>query len=146
VLARGGLRQTQVRVLAVDTDVQAARRVSRAAQLQLAAGGATDMGAGIAAAAALRPRPQIVIVLTDGYTPWPDRPPSGIRIVVGLLAETASGSGRFCGRRRTGRARCWSKTAGRRRRRSEWWGSSDGQCSLGDARAVLVLVVLAVVA
>jgi hypothetical protein len=47
------------------------------------------MGAGIEAAAALRPRPTVVIVLTDGYTPWPDRPPPGIRVVVGLLSEGA---------------------------------------------------------
>jgi VWA-like domain (DUF2201)/Putative metallopeptidase domain len=94
VLVRAGLRQTRVRVLAVDTDVHAARRVSRAAQVELAGGGGTDMGAGIAAAAGLRPRPSIVIVLTDGYTPWPDRPPSGIRVIVGLLVEGgSSGSG-----------------------------------------------------
>jgi predicted metal-dependent peptidase len=87
VLARAGLRQTQVRVLAVDTDVHAARRVSRAAQVQLAGGGGTDMGAGILAAAELRPRPSIVIVLTDGFTPWPERPPGTTRVVVGLLSE-----------------------------------------------------------
>ena len=73
VLSRAGLRQRQVRVLAVDTDVHAARRVSRASQVRLAGGGGTDMGAGIAAAAALRPRPSVVVVLTDGYTPWPER-------------------------------------------------------------------------
>jgi len=87
ILARVGLRQAQVRVLAVDTDVQATRRVSRAAQVQLAGGGGTDMGAGIEAAARLRPRPSIIIVLTDGFTPWPERPPAGIRVVVGLLSE-----------------------------------------------------------
>jgi predicted metal-dependent peptidase len=91
VLARAGLRQSQVRVLATDTEVQAATRVSRAAQVVLAGGGGTDMGAGIAAAASLRPRPSIVIVLTDGYTPWPERPPGGIRVVVGLLCEDSAG-------------------------------------------------------
>jgi Putative metallopeptidase domain/VWA-like domain (DUF2201) len=85
VLGRAGLRQ--VRVLAVDTAVQAVRRVSRATQVDLSGGGGTDMGTGIAAAAALRPRPTVVIVLTDGYTPWPDAPPVGMRVVVGLLAE-----------------------------------------------------------
>jgi hypothetical protein len=40
-------------------------------------------------AAGLRPRPAVVIVLTDGYTPWPDAPPRGIRVVVGLLTEGA---------------------------------------------------------
>jgi hypothetical protein len=87
VLARTGLRSTQVRVLAVDAAVAAVRRVSRASQVALAGGGGTDMGAGIAAAAALRPRPSIVIVLTDGFTPWPQRPPLGVRVVVGLLSE-----------------------------------------------------------
>jgi predicted metal-dependent peptidase len=87
VLSRAGLRGQRVRVLAVDTAVHAARRVSSAAQVTLAGGGGTDMGEGIAAAAALRPRPSIVIVLTDGFTPWPDRPPRGVRVIVGLLRE-----------------------------------------------------------
>jgi predicted metal-dependent peptidase len=93
VLTRAGLRQTQVRVLAVDTDVHAVGRVSRAAQVQLAGGGGTDMGSGIERAAALRPRPSVVIVLTDGYTPWPDQPPPGIRVIVGLLTEGARPAG-----------------------------------------------------
>jgi predicted metal-dependent peptidase len=90
VLARAGLRQTRVRVLAVDTAVHTARRVSSARQVQLAGGGGTDMGAGIAAAAALRPRPSVVIVLTDGYTPWPPAPPRGVRVVVGLLRQAGA--------------------------------------------------------
>ncbi|MDA0183545.1 VWA-like domain-containing protein [Solirubrobacter phytolaccae] len=85
VLKRAGLRR--VRVLAVDTAVHAVRSVSRAAQVELAGGGGTDMGAGIEAAAVLRPRPSVVVVLTDGFTPWPDRPPRGIRVVVGLLSD-----------------------------------------------------------
>ena len=87
ILVRAGLRHTRVRVLAVDTNVHAVRRVTRAAQVELAGGGGTDMGAGIAAAASLRPRPSVVIVLTDGFTPWPERPPKGIRVVVGILCE-----------------------------------------------------------
>ncbi len=87
VLTKAGLRGGQVRVLAVDTAVQAAKRVSRASQVTLAGGGGTDMGAGIEAAAALRPRPRVVIVLTDGFTPWPARPPRGVRVIVGLLAQ-----------------------------------------------------------
>jgi predicted metal-dependent peptidase len=90
VLVRAGLRQAQVRVLAVDTEVQAARRVTRAAAVELVGGGGTDMGAGILAAAKLRPPPSIVIVLTDGYTPWPERPPPRVRVIVGLLAQAHS--------------------------------------------------------
>jgi predicted metal-dependent peptidase len=79
----------QVRVLACDTAVGAARRVTSARQVELVGGGGTDMGAGIAAAAALRPRPAVTVVLTDGFTPWPDEPPRGIRVVVGLLGDAA---------------------------------------------------------
>ena len=79
----------QVRVLACDTAVAAAQRVSSARQVQLVGGGGTDMGAGIAAAAALRPRPAVTVVLTDGYTPWPSLPPKGMRVVVGLLGAQA---------------------------------------------------------
>jgi predicted metal-dependent peptidase len=79
-----------VRVLAVDTNVHAVRRVSRASQVELAGGGGTDMGAGIAAASLLRPRPTMIVVLTDGFTPWPTDPPKGIRVVVGVLEQLAS--------------------------------------------------------
>jgi predicted metal-dependent peptidase len=79
----------QVRVLACDTAVGPARRVTSARQVELVGGGGTDMGAGIAAAAALRPRPAVTVVLTDGFTPWPDRPPRGTRVVVALLGDEA---------------------------------------------------------
>ena len=39
--------------------------------------------------AALRPRPAVTVVLTDGYTPWPAAPPKGMRVVVGLLGLRA---------------------------------------------------------
>jgi predicted metal-dependent peptidase len=78
-----------LRVLACDTAVAPARRVSSARQVELVGGGGTDMGAGIAAADLLRPRPAITVVLTDGFTPWPDRPPRAMRVVVGLLGDDA---------------------------------------------------------
>jgi predicted metal-dependent peptidase len=79
----------QVRVLACDTAVGAAQRVSSARQVELTGGGGTDMGAGIAAAYALRPRPAVAVVLTDGYTPWPSMAPKGMRVVAGLLGDHA---------------------------------------------------------
>jgi len=79
----------QVRVLACDTAVGPAQRVNSARQVELIGGGGTNMGTGIAAAAALRPRPAVTVVLTDGYTPWPAEPPKGMRIVVGLLGPQA---------------------------------------------------------
>jgi predicted metal-dependent peptidase len=79
----------QLRVLACDTAVAPVRRVSSARQVELIGGGGTDMGAGIEAAGRLRPRPAIAVVLTDGYTPWPDEPPRGMRVVVGLIGDAA---------------------------------------------------------
>ncbi len=79
----------QVRVLACDTAVGTAQRVSSARQVELTGGGGTDMAAGIAAAAALRPRPALTVVLTDGYTPWPDLAPKGTRVLIGLLGDGA---------------------------------------------------------
>jgi predicted metal-dependent peptidase len=79
----------QLRVLACDTAVGPAQRVSSARQVQLIGGGGTDMRAGIAAAAALRPRPAVTVVLTDGYTPWPAEQPKGMRVVVGLIGPRA---------------------------------------------------------
>jgi predicted metal-dependent peptidase len=79
----------QVRVLACDTAVETAQRVSSARQVQLTGGGGTDMVAGIAAAIALRPRPAVTVVLTDGYTPWPALAPKGTRVLVGLLGLEA---------------------------------------------------------
>ncbi len=79
----------QLRVLACDTAVGTAQRVTSARQVTLTGGGGTDMGAGIAAATGLRPRPAVCVVLTDGYTPWPPHAPKGMRVVIGLLAQGA---------------------------------------------------------
>jgi predicted metal-dependent peptidase len=87
ILTRAGLRRG-VPVLAVDTAVHAVRRVVSSRQVKLAGGGGTDMGQGIEAAAELRPRPSVIIVLTDGFTPWPHQPPRGARVIVGLLTQT----------------------------------------------------------
>jgi predicted metal-dependent peptidase len=83
-----GLRR-QLRVLACDTAVGPAQRVTSARQVTLVGGGGTNMGTGIAAAYALRPRPAVCVVLTDGYTPWPEVAPKGMRVIAGLLGDNA---------------------------------------------------------
>lgn len=90
-----GTARGRVRVLAVDTSVKAARRVTAASQVELVGGGGTDMGTGVMAASRLRPRPSVVVVLTDGLTSWPRQAPRGVPVVVGLLsAEGWAGSRR----------------------------------------------------
>lgn len=72
-----------VMVLACDAAVHAVQRVTATADLHLAGGGGTDMRVGLQAALELRPRPDLVVVLTDGETPWPDAAPD-IPVVVAL--------------------------------------------------------------
>lgn len=64
-----------LKVITCDAAAHTAQTVRTVRNITLAGGGGTDMRVGIAAAAALRPKPQVIITLTDGETPWPDAPP-----------------------------------------------------------------------
>ncbi|GLW10674.1 hypothetical protein Misp01_58020 [Microtetraspora sp. NBRC 13810] len=86
VLREVGVRKNRVTVLACDADVHAVSRVTSAGQVTLAGGGGTDLRVGIAAALARPDRPGIVIVLTDGYTPWPEETPS-CRLIAVLVGD-----------------------------------------------------------
>lgn len=82
--------QPAIDVLACDAQVHAVTRVRRpsdVARVQLRGGGGTDMVAAIHAAAALTPTPQVVVVMTDGYTPWPASPPPALAgaLVIALI-------------------------------------------------------------
>jgi predicted metal-dependent peptidase len=72
-------------VLAVDAAVHTAQRVFDPRQVKLVGGGGTDMRVGIDAALKLRPRPHVIIVLTDGYTPWPSSPPRDVKVIAGII-------------------------------------------------------------
>ena len=76
-------------VLACDAAVGAVTRVRRATDVRLVGGGGTDMRVGIAVAEATRPVPDVVVVLTDGCTPWPDRP-TRARLVVAIIGGQAA--------------------------------------------------------
>jgi predicted metal-dependent peptidase len=86
VLSAVGARGT-VRVIACDAAVHSVQRVASSRNISLAGGGGTDLALGIEAATALRPRPSIVIILTDGYTEWPANPPKGTHIVIGVFEK-----------------------------------------------------------
>ena len=85
VLRSLGVARRNLRVISCDARAYQARSVRELGAVRLEGGGGTDMGAGVDAAASLRPRPDLIIVLTDGFTPWRPTPPSGIRVVVGLM-------------------------------------------------------------
>lgn len=84
VLREVGVGGNRVSVLACDADVQAVSRPARTGEVVLAGGGGTDMRVGIERALREPHRPQVVVVLTDGWTPWPQEPTS-CRVVAALV-------------------------------------------------------------
>jgi len=87
LLHRHGARDLTV----VVCDVEAVRpqRVRRLGELVLTGGGDTDLRVGIDAALATRPRPSVVVVLTDGLTPWPPAAAPGTTIVAVVIGDEA---------------------------------------------------------
>jgi predicted metal-dependent peptidase len=86
VITAAGIGPQRVHVLACDAAVGATSRVRRVEDVRLVGGGGTDMRIGIAAAEASHPYPDVVVVLTDGHTPWPDAP-TRARLVVAIIGE-----------------------------------------------------------
>ena len=60
--------------LDVDAEVHGVQRVTSERQVKLRGGGGTDMRVGIDRACEIRPRPSLIVVLTDGETGWGDAP------------------------------------------------------------------------
>ncbi|MEU9212193.1 VWA-like domain-containing protein [Streptomyces sp. NPDC048415] len=87
-----GGRRDLVTVVPCDAAARIAHPLCRAEGIPLVGGGGTDLRTGFTKALRTRPRPDVVVVLTDGQTPWPDtRPPC--RTVVGLFPrQYAAGS------------------------------------------------------
>ncbi|WP_328552934.1 vWA domain-containing protein [Streptomyces sp. NBC_00358] len=84
-----GGRRDLISVVSCDSAARIADPVCRAEGIRLVGGGGTDLRSGFAAALRRRPHPDVVVVLTDGQTPWPDaRPPC--RTVVGLFPRGRS--------------------------------------------------------
>lgn len=88
-----GVRGENLIVLDVDAEVAATHKYRRAEDLaQIAGRGGTDMCVGIEAASVLRPAPSAIVVITDGYTPYPDvktRVPVVVCIVGPGVADAA---------------------------------------------------------
>ncbi|MEV6012222.1 VWA-like domain-containing protein [Streptomyces sp. NPDC051976] len=84
-----GGRRDLVTVLSCDAAAQAVHTLCRAEGIGLVGGGGTNLRAGFARALRAQHRPDVIVVLTDGQTPWPDtRPPC--RTVVGLFPRQRS--------------------------------------------------------
>ncbi|WP_405875404.1 DUF2201 family putative metallopeptidase [Streptomyces sp. NBC_00005] len=84
-----GGRRDLVTVVPCDAAARIAHPLCRAEGIPLMGGGGTDLRTGFAKALRSRPRPDVVVVLTDGQTPWPDARPA-CRTVVGLFPRQGS--------------------------------------------------------
>lgn len=83
-----GGRRDLVTVLPCDAAADVVRPLCRTEDIPLVGGGGTDLRAGFARALRDRACPDVIVVLTDGQTPWPtSRPPC--RTVVGLFPRVA---------------------------------------------------------
>ncbi|MFD9592257.1 VWA-like domain-containing protein [Kitasatospora sp. NPDC059973] len=86
-----GGRRDLVTVLPCDAAARVAHPLCRAEGIPLVGGGGTDLRTGFARALRGPSRPDVVVVLTDGQTPWPEsRPPC--RTVVGLFPRARTDS------------------------------------------------------
>ncbi|MFJ7130950.1 VWA-like domain-containing protein [Streptomyces sp. NPDC098101] len=83
-----GGRRDLVSVISCDAAAGVAVPLCRAENIELIGGGGTDLRSGFARALRSRPRPDVVVALTDGQTPWPSAQPS-CRTVVGLFPRPA---------------------------------------------------------
>ncbi|KUN28040.1 hypothetical protein AQJ11_14445 [Streptomyces corchorusii] len=83
-----GGRRDLVSVISCDAAAGVAVPLCRAENIALVGGGGTDLRSGFTRALRSRPRPDVVVVLTDGQTPWPSAQPP-CRTVVGLFPRPA---------------------------------------------------------
>ena len=74
-----------VRVLSVDADVHTDQHIYNTNQITLEGAGGTNMATGIETAADTKP--DAIVVVTDGFTPWPPTRPRGARCVIAALTD-----------------------------------------------------------
>ncbi|WP_194819973.1 VWA-like domain-containing protein [Nocardia sp. XZ_19_385] len=86
-----GGRRDLVTVMSCDAAARIAHPLCAAEGIPLMGGGGTDLRTGFAKALRAHPRPDVIVVLTDGQTPWPVAKPS-CRTVVGLFRRAPSWS------------------------------------------------------
>ena len=85
VLRSSGVAREHVRLLSCDAAATTAQRVRSATSVTLTGGGGTDMRVGITAAEQASPAPHVIVVLTDGDTPWPETP-TRARLVCAVIS------------------------------------------------------------
>ena len=86
-MIKGLMGMGSLYVLSCDSAVHSTLEVTNPSQIDLFGGGGTDLGVGIRAAATQTPKPDMIVVITDGGTHWPTNGPEGIPVLVVLVAN-----------------------------------------------------------
>ena len=90
----------------LDVDVKSTHKIRTASQVKMLVPkgrGGTDMRVAFQHAQTLKPKPNMVVVLTDGETPWPEYQPPGMHTIVVLVPRKGYRLGR-------GTSPEWAKT------------------------------------
>lgn len=78
------------KVCVVDAEVHSLKPITDVRKIEFAGRGGTDLRVGFEAISSLSPRPDILVVFTDGYTPWPTSSPRGVKTIVALMGRHCS--------------------------------------------------------
>ncbi len=76
-----------IKVMPCDATPKPVQLVRAASQVELIGRGGTEMSVGLKAVLKIRPRPSLVIVLTDGQTTWPSQPITEFPIIVVIVSQ-----------------------------------------------------------
>lgn len=86
------LRSNKVKALFIDCDAAVysnAQEVRSVRSARISGGGGTDMRVGVRAARSQRIKPDIIVVITDGDTPWPEaKDVQGVLMITALCADS----------------------------------------------------------
>ena len=88
---------TEAEAYSVDAAVGGHKKIRSAKQVEFTGGGGTDMGVGIEYAKTIYPKIDILVVLTDGATPWPEFSPQ-FKVIICIIGDS------------TGKGPEWAKT------------------------------------
>lgn len=81
----GLVKHMPITLLSCDSEVHNTQRIFSGTEAQIYGGGGTSMTRGIEVALKVKPKPDIVVVITDGETPWPADPPPRAKLIVVLV-------------------------------------------------------------
>jgi len=73
-------------VVSADVSITRRQRVRDARQVTLIGGRGTDLASAITELLARHP-PDVLVVVTDGFTAWPPRRPARTRVIVALVGQ-----------------------------------------------------------